>query len=168
MQLLENREVIVAFTFALTRDAYAAEEIFQNVAVVILDEAGRGTQVNEFLPWAREIVRRKVAEYYRKQSTRKLKEQLAGSMTEVISSLFDEEALSAETLRARREMLSACMEKLSGRAREIIQRRYQDDLSIAEIAEAVAWDGASVRVALTRARKALGECVDLKLRAGGN
>lgn len=52
-QLLENRDVILGFVFALTRDDDAAEEIFQDVAMAIVEEDHRGTNVVNFMSWTR-------------------------------------------------------------------------------------------------------------------
>jgi len=67
---LQNRQALLGFIFALTRDALAAEEIFQEVALAILAEAATGKAADPFLPWAREVARRRVAEYYRKSTQR--------------------------------------------------------------------------------------------------
>ena len=43
-QFLDHRDVILGFILALTRDHAVAEEIFQDVAMVILEEARRAIQ----------------------------------------------------------------------------------------------------------------------------
>ena len=70
-QLLEHRDGLFGFILALTHDREAAEEVFQEVGLAVVEEAGKGTQVQRFLAWAHEMARRRIAEYYRKSSRRR-------------------------------------------------------------------------------------------------
>ena len=58
VDLLKNRQSLLGFVFALTRDQVVAEEIFQEVALAILNEGSAGKEVDPFMPWAREVGRR--------------------------------------------------------------------------------------------------------------
>jgi len=80
--LLENRRAIFGFVFALTRDFEAAEEVFQEVSLAILDEAARGTQPEDFLAWSRELARHRVADFYR--ARRRAPVPLSESMVDAI------------------------------------------------------------------------------------
>jgi RNA polymerase sigma-70 factor (ECF subfamily) len=164
-QLLENRQAIFGYIFALTRDLGAAEEVFQEVALAILEEASSGMEVERFMPWAREVARRRVAKFHRELSKRRRFEPLAGPMIEVISRAFDENPEPAALAQHRMAHLRECMKRLPDRARELIQRRYGDRLGISDIAAAIAWKADSVKVALSRARKALADCIGMKMRS---
>jgi RNA polymerase sigma-70 factor, ECF subfamily len=163
-QFLENRDTILAFLFSLTRDFDVSEEIFQDVAMVIVQEDRRGTTVINFMAWAREVARRRVAEHYRKWARRKAVEQPADSMAEVISQAFAENEPSLEKHRLRLQALLECVERLSSRSREVIEGFYGQQRSLRDIATAMAWQENSVKVALSRARKALGDCINTRLR----
>src|SRR5262245_3878054 len=89
-RFLENRDVILSFIYALTRNYDAAREIFQNVAVSILQESGRATNIENFRGWASEVARHRVADFYRQQARRTAREQPSGAMIEVISQAFAE------------------------------------------------------------------------------
>ena len=68
--LLEHRDGLLGYVLALTRDRAAAEEVFQEVGLAVVEEAGRATRVAKFLPWVHEMIRRRVAEHFRKNSRR--------------------------------------------------------------------------------------------------
>src|SRR5687767_8502727 len=89
-QFLENRDALLGFIFALTRDPDAAEEVFQNVGLAVVDEANRGTRVADFRRWAREIARHRVADYYRDRSRTRALPALPDSMLSVVCLSFDE------------------------------------------------------------------------------
>ncbi len=166
-QLLEHRDAVLGFVFALTRDFAIAEELFQVVAMAILEEASKGTTVKQFLPWAREIARRRVREYYRTSTRRQALEQPQASLEEVVSQAFAENDAVCETFQLRLKCLLECLKQLKGRSREVIEGFYRQRKSIRDLAAALAWQEDSVKVALVRARKALADCIQVRLRREG-
>jgi RNA polymerase sigma-70 factor (ECF subfamily) len=163
-RFLENRDVLLSFIFALTRDYDVAEEIFQNVAVAILQEASRPARVENFLGWAREVARHRVADYYRERARRSTVEQPSGAMIAAVSQAFAENEVAAETSHARMKALLECLQRLTGRSRDMIEGFYRDRKSLRDLAGSIGWTENSVKVALSRARKLLADCVHLKMR----
>jgi RNA polymerase sigma factor (sigma-70 family) len=162
-QFLQNRQALLGFIFALTRDQRVAEEVFQEVALAILEEAAGGKEVEPFLPWAREVARRRVAEHYRKASRREAPAPLDESMVEVVCRAFDENDEAPEKDSLRLAFLRQCLRQLPRRARDVIERRYSGRMDIETIAQGIAWQVDSVHVLLARTRKALAECIRAKL-----
>ncbi|OAI47180.1 hypothetical protein AYO44_10020 [Planctomycetaceae bacterium SCGC AG-212-F19] len=163
-RFLENRDVILSFIYALTRDYDAAEEIFQNVAVAILQESSRPANIDNFLGWAREVARHRVADFYRQQARRTAREQPASGMIETIAQAFAENEIAAQASHQRMKCLLECLERLTGKSREVIEGFYRDRKSLRDLAISLAWQENSVKVALSRARKVLADCITLRLR----
>ena len=161
-EFLQNRQALLGFIFALTRDPLAAEEIFQEVALAILGEAAAGKSVDPFLPWAREVARRRVAEYYRKSTQRRVA-PLNESMVELISRSYRENEEGPEREALRLASLRRCVDQLGGRAREVIDLRYRLQRGVEQIAAALSWRSDSVHVLLARTRRILADCVRSKL-----
>lgn len=166
-QFLEQRDVILGFILALTRDYDAAEEVLQEVALVIIEEANHQTVVGHFPSWAQGIARRRVADYYRKRNRRHAIEQLSGTMTEVVCQAFAENEELLDRHQERMKALMQCLTRLTGRSRDVIVGFYQQRQSIQQLADALAWQANSVKVALSRARKLLADCIQVRLRTGG-
>jgi RNA polymerase sigma-70 factor (ECF subfamily) len=162
-QFLENRDAILGFLFALIRDPDASEEVFQDLAMVVMDEDRRGTAVVHFHAWVREVARRRVADYFRKRARRQALEQPADDLVDVVSQAFAENEAIQERQRLRLQALLECVERLSGRSREVIEGYYGRRLSLKDLAAEMAWQVNSVKVALSRARKALADCVNTRL-----
>jgi DNA-directed RNA polymerase specialized sigma24 family protein len=59
------------------------------------------------------------------------------------------------------------MKKLTDKVRRIIQLRYFENLTPRVMSERLGWGARSISVALTRARNALMDCVDMKLSSPG-
>lgn len=162
LDLLQNRQALLGFIFALTRDTLAAEEVFQEVALVILNEAAEGRDVSPFMPWAREVARRRIAEHYRKSSRRGL-QPLTESMEQLICRSFEENEEDPGRGAQRLQKLRECLARLPDRAREAVERRYQGRMAPEGIARAMALKLPSVHVLLSRARSALADCVKARL-----
>src|SRR3954462_13685253 len=117
--LLENRDGLFGFVLALTHDREAAEEIFQEVGLAVVEEAGKNTAVLRFLPWVHELARRRVAEYYRRHSRRRALEH-SEPLDAVVSLAFQEGAADPAAVSARQEHLEHCLEELPEPQREIL------------------------------------------------
>jgi RNA polymerase sigma-70 factor, ECF subfamily len=158
-ELLEQRRVVFGFIYALTRDIDAAEEVFQDVSVTVLQEASRGSEVVQFLPWVLGIARNRVSDFYRKRArSRPVPEVLE----EAILGVFQDNGETRdETARKIRGLLD-CVDELPPRQKEILQVRYRDRKPVAGVAAAVGWKPEAVKVALSKIRKALLDCLRRK------
>src|SRR5690606_717766 len=66
--LIENRTQLFGFIFAAMRDYHAAEEVMQNVAVIVCEKASQYQPGSSFRAWVREIARRQVLQYSRQNN----------------------------------------------------------------------------------------------------
>jgi RNA polymerase sigma-70 factor, ECF subfamily len=131
-----------------------AQDITQQISVILwrkFDQFDRGTN---FLSWARTIARHEAKAYWKKQSDRKR--------------LFSEtfvDAVAAETdyllteLDDRRAMLKFCMDRLKPSHRELLFLRYEEGRPVEEISERLSRSVDSIYKAIARLRVALLECV---------
>src|SRR6185503_20956526 len=130
--------------------------------VAVVEEANRGTEVRRFLPWVHEIIRRRVADHFRRKSRRGALEQI-GALDEVVSQAFCENAEQpAEVLRSR-EYLDECLEELPATQRELIEQRYREEAPLRKIARTADSTEGSVKVLLWRARRQLARCIEGKM-----
>ena len=162
---LENRDAILGFIVAVTRDFDVAEEIFQEAAMVVIEEDRKQTAVANFMAWTREIIRRRIAEYYRKQTKRRAVERPSDELIDVVSLAFSENEAKFDDQQVRMQYLLECVKRLAGRSRDVIDGFYGKNKSVREIAASMGWEESSVKVALSRARKVLADCVQQRIRA---
>ena len=162
--LLEHRDGLFGYLLALTRDRAAAEEVFQEVGLAVVEEAGRGARVAKFLPWVHEMARRRVAGYFRKSSRRAFAR--LDSLDEIVGVAFEENETSVDARLRREDCLTECLDELPGTQREMVDRRYRDEASIPEIARALDWTEGAVKVALWKTRRRLEGCVEGKMGEG--
>jgi DNA-directed RNA polymerase specialized sigma24 family protein len=124
--------------------------------------------------------RNRVADYYRARTRdeRNLK-RLMSMAAEVEAAFVENPPARSEELGAggdsheqepddpRVSHLRACLEKLSAKTRLMLDARYARSASIGAIAAKLSWTSGSVKVALAKARRALGDCVRRKLATEG-
>jgi RNA polymerase sigma-70 factor (ECF subfamily) len=161
---LDHRDVLMGFIFALTRDYDVAEEVFQEVSLAILGEVDKNPRIGNFMAWAREVARRRVADYYRKATRRMSAVPLSNELADVIADAFAENDAALENHQERMGSLLECLKRLTGRSRDVVEGFYHRRQSLKEVAASIGWNEASVKVALSRARKALADCVQTRLR----
>jgi RNA polymerase sigma-70 factor, ECF subfamily len=161
-ELLRYQGEFLAYLVAITRDFNAAEEVFQNAAVVIIEGATAGEPIRNFRAWAKEIVRRQALYYLRKQGQQaRHRRPIDPDLFEAISEAFLEEDEGPDIeIKALRE----CLEKVPAPQRRMLAMRYEGRSSFEQIGKTVGATPAAVQRALSRLRKALHDCVQVTLR----
>ncbi len=153
---------VSAFIATLVRDFRDRDDILQDVAVAVLDSFTSYDPARPFNAWAIGIARNQVFLHLRRKGRDRL--------------VFDADALvrieSAFAGIGPREVrmlddLEDCVQALDGRARQLCELRYRDDLKPAAIAQQVGMSANSVAKALQRLREALRNCVARKAALDG-
>jgi RNA polymerase sigma-70 factor (ECF subfamily) len=178
-QFVAARDHVLAFVLALTRSREVAEEVVQELSVHVLRQAERGAgEPDDPLAWMLGAARHRVADYYRSRTRdeRNLKRLMAVA-AEVEAAFVENPPALSEELGAggdsdasadpRVAHLRTCLEKLSAKTRVMLDARYAHSSPIEAIAAKLSWTPGSVKVALAKARRALGECVRRKLAIQG-
>lgn len=164
VQVLTAHQVaIVAYARAITADLGQAEDVYQEVGVILAEDPGRIPAVDaEIWPWLREVTRRKALEV-RRRSRRGV--HLSEQVVAVLDDAFA--APAQDTLADLREAMGRCLEGLDGDARRIVQGRYAEDRECEAIAAQVGRSVQAVYAVLKRARLALQRCVERRLAEAG-
>ncbi|MEM1442983.1 MAG: sigma-70 family RNA polymerase sigma factor [Verrucomicrobiota bacterium] len=155
----EAQPSVMAFIRSVTPQLADAEDILQETARQIASRFEEYDPERPFGAWAMGVAKFKVMEWRRRQKKAAL--------------LFDEEAIEAihfsytspdsdwkETGRA----IDQCLKKASPVAEKLLVMRYLEELKPAEIARRTNSSANSVSVRLTRARDALKECLERRLK----
>lgn len=158
--LMEHRGTLFAFIFASVRDYDIAEEVLQDVSVVVCENSDSFELGTNFGAWAREIARRRILAYYR--TTKRFPCPLSEDELRNLQAGFD--AVDDTSTKLRMASLTKCLEALKPFAKQLIQLRYAARFSLGEIGERVGRQPESVRKALYRTRQTLRECIERRLR----
>jgi len=154
--------VLQRYVFAQIADMHIAEDVLQNIAIVLWQKIDEFDRKRSFRRWAFGIARREVLHAWRADGKRKpvLAEDLDRMLVQRLDCLADE-------LNERRAILSKCLDKLPPRQRQVVSMKYESNRSCRDISRRTDWSENAVRVMLCRIRRALVECVERHLRSEG-
>lgn len=158
-----HRPMLFAFTLSIVRDFDAAEDVLQDVSLVVCERYASFQIGTNFGAWAREIARRRILA--RRRESGRLPLALPEESLQHVQAGFD--AVHADNpgeAEERMKALRACLEKLSASARDLLEMRYRKGLRPGRIAQLVAGKTETVRKTLYRTRRLLGECIEQRLR----
>jgi RNA polymerase sigma-70 factor, ECF subfamily len=147
------------YIHALVPDYEAARDILQETALILFRRFGEYDRERPFVAWALGFARFKVMGH-RRDTAR----SLVAFDDELLARFTETWAVLDPQVSARGEVLRKCLERLAAKAREMVQLRYYEDLSAADIAHRLGLNGASVRVTLQRIRDQLRLCVSQQLQ----
>jgi RNA polymerase sigma-70 factor (ECF subfamily) len=148
---------IKGFILALLPDFAAAEDVLQETFLVVQRKASEFVPGSNFIAWAFQIARFQVM---KAQAQHK---RAADRFSDVVLEALAASAPEAAFDDARLAALPACLAKLAPQARRIVDLFYEHEHKPQEIAQLVKWTPSAVSVALSRARRALRECIEQQL-----
>ena len=157
MLFVRNEGAIRAFVRALQPALADADDVLQETFLTVSRKASSFEPGTNFVAWACGIARLKVLENFRQKKRTNVLSEAA------ISALADESPASDLT-GLREEALSRCLEKLAPKSRELLWRRYSSRQDSDEMAEGLGMTSTAVRVALSKARAFLRDCVSFELK----
>jgi len=160
--LMQHRAALYGYIFACVRNHADAEDILQNVSVAVTESIDRLTSEDGFLPWAREIARRRVLAH-RRASRREqpCDPELVRLLAEAAGRVEETRPTSVQ-----QAALMECLEKLPPASRRLIVLRYDGSVEGAD--QLAGLFGRSVQgiyAQIKRIKQALRRCVERRLAA---
>jgi RNA polymerase sigma-70 factor len=158
--LMQHRTALYGYIFACVRNHADAEDILQNVSVAVTESIRQLRDERGFLPWAREIARRRILAH-RRQGRREqpLDPELVLQLAEAADYVERERQSSVQ-----HAALMACLESLPPESRKLIAMRYDGSAADArELATRFKRTVQSIYAHIKRIKQALRECVERRL-----
>ena len=151
---VQHQQAVLAYVLSIEPDLHEAQEIVQETFVTASRKAATFVVGTNFLAWACAIARFNALHFQRTRSRRNAR--LADDVIEMLAEHGHEDL---SEFQSRVISLRRCLQNLAPKARELVNLRYHAGKLPEQIACEVGWTANSVRVALTRARNALRECL---------
>jgi RNA polymerase sigma-70 factor (ECF subfamily) len=162
--------IVSAYFRACLWDFHQSEDLLQETAAAVAGKFTTYDPSRSFTSWVLGIARNKLLHHQRTHANdRHLFDDAA------IKELADVYAEMEPEISSMHMALEACIERLQGRPRKLLEMRYVRELTPAKIAAATGMNANAVSVLLHRVRQSLRECIerqlarrhDLKPLAGG-
>lgn len=162
-EAFRHRDALTSIAFAILRDGALAEDVVQDAFIVVMNkwmDFRPGTSVYH---WVRQIVHNKAMEALRARARKvtALDQELLDQVAGTVQRYLDERGADRQLLM--REALRTCMAGLNDRAADILAGFYGHSKSCEDIAHLQHRSVNSIRLALSRLRKQLHDCMTRKL-----
>lgn len=155
---------VFAFISSTITNFTDAEDVLQKVSTVAVSKFGEFEEsgsLNDFISWTIAIARFETLRHLRDQATDR-HSYMAESLDQVAEA-FQE---TAPEYDSRREALAVCVSQLSGKSREVLEKRYGEGLKTGVIAGLLGLTAGNVSVILNRTYRRLRDCIDGRLAPG--
>jgi RNA polymerase sigma-70 factor (ECF subfamily) len=158
--LFEARQRLSGVAWLMVRDAQAAEDLFQNVALKSVTKNVSFEHEGALLSWAMVSIKREAIDWLRKR-----KPETLGLEPEVLDLISEEWSAHPQAEGSRMEALRDCLASVPEKSRQLLHLRYFDGHACDEVARQVGASVDAVYQRLSRLHRALKECVDNKVAA---
>lgn len=156
---IEHVDELQGFVASLVPKPELVDDVVQETFVAVTARCDGYDPTKSFTSWLFIVARDKIREIGGKAEAEA--RPLADDVLDVLMATRNEFAAPPDRLR----FVDDCIAALAPQARRIVALRYQNSLKPRQVAKAIGWTAASVRVALSRARTAIRECVERKAAA---
>lgn len=156
------QSVVSAYISANVVDSHHGEDILQEVAQVCAEKFDEFDGDRSFASWAMGIARHRILKYYRTRSRDRM--VLCEAALVRLEASLDKLEPHAEE---RREALRACMRRIEGRRRKVLDLRYGESARVADVATQCGMSPSAVSVMLHHVRSELLNCIQRKLAGEG-
>ena len=162
--LLQYKRTLEGMLFAMVGDPAVAEDLFQEMAVLMTRKREQADENCKFVAWGRQIAVNLVRDWRKKLARGKV-QTLDDDVLESIAGAFEASAESAWD--ARREALRLCADKLPEKDRLLLRRRYEESVPVEQLAAELSVTRGALDTSLYRLRRALHDCVEMRLQQPG-
>ena len=152
---VRHQQAVLGYVLAIEPNFADAEEIVQEVFLAVSRKARTWTAGTNFFAWVCTVARYETLHFQRTRARQK-----ARLDEDVIELLHAAQAVDESEWQQRVDALRRCLDRLAPRAKELVWRRYHGAQMPEQIATGIGWTVNAVRVALTRARDVLRECLE--------
>jgi len=152
---MERRTELLAYARSILDDHALAEDVFQESLIVAIEKGTGLPTPEDFGRWVREVVRRTALDTLKKH--RRTARFMDPAVLAALEPAWQE--ADGEWGADRQGTLRGCLEKLSAKARRILQERYENRLTGPRLAERVGLTVDSAYATLTRVHRTLEACM---------
>jgi RNA polymerase sigma-70 factor (ECF subfamily) len=156
---IDHVDELKGFVTSLIPDPELVDDVVQETFVAVTARAAHYDPRQSFKAWLFIVARDKIREVGARADAEA--RPFADDVLEVLAASHKGFAMTTDQMR----FLDECIAMLAPQARRIVALRYQNSMKPRHVAKALGWTAGSVRVALSRARAAIRECVDKKIAA---
>ncbi len=153
--LIKERVKLIGYIRAIVGHADTAEDVFQQLSVLVLNKHDDIESVDHFMGWMRRAAR------LESLSTLRKTKRAPRSLDDNVAQLLDPhwERYDAVESNVMIDALRSCLDELTPNARKLIEMRYQQEMTSSKIAKQLDRKPETVYQAISRAHQSLAVCI---------
>jgi RNA polymerase sigma-70 factor (ECF subfamily) len=161
-ELLTCQPRLRIYISALSGDRCVVDDLLQETNLQIWRTWKEFDLESNFFAWAARIAFWKVKEFHKRQSRSRLRfdDAFLQEVSDRVLSRFRNSSVDE-----REAYLHACLERLPREHRKLLEQRYEEELTVNEIAKRLGKSAMTLAARLYRIRLSLIHCIELKTRA---
>lgn len=156
-QFVRAERSIRALLLAATGDLNLVDDLMQNVAVALWEKWPQYDPERPFRAWALGVARIEVLRWRRSAARNRIVLNI-----QWLDQLVAAADRAAEEADQRLALLAECLDDVQGNTKEALNLKYVGGLRAQQIAEQMEKKVGAIEMILTRARRALRECIKRK------
>jgi RNA polymerase sigma-70 factor (ECF subfamily) len=156
---MENERRIYGFIVSILPNLSDAEDVLQETSLILWQKFSQFEVGTDFVAWACRVAQFRVLKFYEKRGRSKLQFDAAA-----LEAVANEAIGMAPLLEDRHHALAKCLESLTPRDRDLLQRRYAEDATPQQISSQVGRSIHAIYKALSRIHDGLMLCVQKRLQ----
>ena len=153
---------LLRYVMSLLPNRTQAEDVVQETARALWKKAKDYNPEQPFWPWAKKFAYFEVLRHRKRQAIRG--KYFTETLIETLAAEHDE---AEPVLEEQRAVLGQCLERLDGKARELVVCRYDRNQTLDSIAREHGRSANSLYLMMHRIRKKLVECVNRRMHPEG-
>lgn len=157
--MLNRRGALIAYLYTYVCDLYAAEDLFQEVALRAVEKRPEIPDEASAYAWLRSVARNCAIDWLRRNQRQPI--ALDAQTLDLLDRQWAQD--QARDSNELHEALSDCITQLTPRAQQFVEQRFKNQMNANEIAEATGLKVDSVYTAFSRIYTLLAECLRAKL-----
>lgn len=162
--LMEHRAMLHSFVYAVMRNAHAAEDVLQEVSVVLWSKFSEFEEGTNFGAWARSVAYREILAARR--SEMRAHRHFDEDCAQAILAAYERRAHQVDATD-HRDALRRCLGSIGGDLRKVFHCRYVLRMNSRDIARKFSRTSQAVDALIYRGKKLLSDCVRGRLEGEG-
>ena len=158
LELTQVQQLLYGYIFRRVANREQAQEVLQQTNLVLCSKANDFELGTNFVGWACTVAHYQILSYRKTQ----VRDRLV--FTDEVMAMVDEQQDDSTAREGVFKQLRLCFQALSVDNQDFLKLRYEDGLSMEQIAMEVGKTAGAVRVKLHRLRRGLRDCVQNHLR----
>jgi len=160
--VLSHATMLRAYISTIVRDAGLVQDAFSEAAVEIIRAHERFDAARPFGPWARGVARRVALGMLKKEARQPI--LLDDRILEDLAENLTAEPVDEHALALQREALEQCLAEISPTHQQLIQQRYYERQSYAQISRATGRTVPALYIVFSRLHRNLCACVQGRMQ----